>query len=291
MKKWFLILRAYAFPASIIPALLAPVVAHRLGTPIDWLCVPLALLSAVLFHAGTNLINDYFDFVNGIDVRGAASTTWALTENFISPKKAFRVAIFLLGAGMAVGIPMIIRHGAGLILFGAAGALGGYFYTAPPIAYKYRGWGEVCVFFLMGPLLVMASFLGITGVMVMRVALYSLPLGFLVAAIMYGNNLRDLEGDARRGLKTLAIRLGWERARRGYAILIAAAYMALIWLGVRERLFPWLALAFLPLPLFIKNSMDILREKRCEMQTIDMKTARAYLVFGITYLWAILLSG
>jgi len=291
VKKWFYILRAYAFPSSIIPVLLASAVAFRLEIAFSYFYLFLTLLSAVLFHAGTNLINDYYDYFNGVDEKGSDSTTWVLTKGLLTPKKVYRNAIFLFACAMAAGIPLVIKQGMRLIAFGIIGALGGFFYTAPPIAYKYRGWGEVCVFFLMGPFLAMASFMGITGRVNIEIALYSLPLGFLVAAIMYGNNLRDFEGDARRGLKTLAIRLGWKRARWGYAALIAAAYLALILVGIKEHLFPWLAFAFLPLPLFIKNALGILNRRTAEIKTIDIKTAQAYLFFGVIYLIRIFMKG
>ena len=54
----------------------------------------------------------------------------------------------------------------------------------------------------------------------------SLAVGFLATAILVVNNVRDLETDRRAGKMTLAVRLGRQRTRSLYALLIAAAFVA-----------------------------------------------------------------
>ena len=53
----------------------------------------------------------------------------------------------------------------------------------------------------------------------------SIAVGLLATAILVVNNVRDIETDRRVGKRTLAVRLGRERTRRLYALLIAAAFV------------------------------------------------------------------
>jgi len=52
----------------------------------------------------------------------------------------------------------------------------------------------------------------------------SIPIGLLVAAVLLANNVRDVETDARAGVRTLAVILGRPRAVRLYQALLASAY-------------------------------------------------------------------
>ena len=68
----------------------------------------------------------------------------------------------------------------------------------------------------------------------------SLPVGFLVTAILVVNNLRDIETDRAAGKRTLAVRLGAAATRREYATLVAGAYVVL---AATARLCLWFAIA------------------------------------------------
>ena len=57
--------------------------------------------------------------------------------------------------------------------------------------------------------------------------LLSIPIGLLSAAILVVNNVRDIDTDRRAGKSTLAVRLGRERSRDLYALMIAAAFALL----------------------------------------------------------------
>src|SRR3712207_2191975 len=66
--------RAYSLPASIVPVALGTVLAARGYGEVgegrfDFATFLLVLLGAILAHFGSNVINDYFDFVNGVDTR------------------------------------------------------------------------------------------------------------------------------------------------------------------------------------------------------------------------------
>ena len=82
-------------------------------------------------------------------------------------------------------------------------------------------------FVLMGPLMVVGSYFAVTGVWSVVARVLSVPVGLLVAAILHGNEWRDISEDTRAGIVTLSSRLGKEWAHYGYVALVLGAYMTL----------------------------------------------------------------
>ena len=79
-----------------------------------------------------------------------------------------------------------------MAIFGIIGLLGGVGYTAPPLRLKYRGLGLPVVFVLMGPPMVEGAFYVVTGHVSLAAFAVSIPIGCLVAAILHGNEWRDI---------------------------------------------------------------------------------------------------
>ena len=67
VSLWVQAVRAFSFTASVIPVLLGGLFALGAQGTKAWYLLPLAVLGGLLLHAGTNLINDYYDFKNGVD--------------------------------------------------------------------------------------------------------------------------------------------------------------------------------------------------------------------------------
>ncbi|MFW6213481.1 MAG: prenyltransferase, partial [Spirochaetota bacterium] len=86
LGRWFRSLRPYSFPASLMPTLLGIAVAIHTGADIDWWTLPLYALSALLFHAGTNVLNDYYDYLHGVDVPGDPDPTHVITQGLVKPR-------------------------------------------------------------------------------------------------------------------------------------------------------------------------------------------------------------
>jgi 1,4-dihydroxy-2-naphthoate octaprenyltransferase len=79
----------------------------------------------------------------------------------------------------------------------------------------------------------------------------AVPVGLLAAAILMVNNVRDLDTDRRAGKRTLAVRLGRERARRLYAAMLYGAFALAPLPWALGSLSFWLALPLLALPLAV----------------------------------------
>jgi 1,4-dihydroxy-2-naphthoate octaprenyltransferase len=182
-----------------------------------------------------------------------------------------------------VGGWLITQRGWPILALGALGFLGGYGYTAPPLQYKFKALGVPLVFLLMGPLMVVGGYYAITGQWSLQALALSVPVGFLVAAILHGNEWRDISDDARAGISTLSIRYGRNAAHFGYLSLVVGAYLALT-IAVLLGAVPTMSLlALLSLPLLVRairaSELGASGQQRA-IAMIDLETAQLHAAFG-----------
>lgn len=223
MKKWMIILRAYSWPASLVPVTLGSVVAWRHGR-FSWLDFALTLAAALLVHSAANLANTYFDFRNGVD--GETADDRGLVDGLMTPRNMLLTALGMFAAGAVIGFVLAFKnHTPALLWLGAAGFALAWFYTATGFAYKYRTLGDVGIFFAFGPCIVGGTALIQAGSFLPEALWASIPLGLLIVAILHANNMRDVSSDAQAKFTTLAGALGPGRAEKFYYALIFIPYV------------------------------------------------------------------
>jgi 1,4-dihydroxy-2-naphthoate octaprenyltransferase len=282
---WWRALRAYSFPASIVPCVVGAAFAATAGAPVRWAFLPLVLLAGVALHVGTNLVNDVADFTRGVDSGGAQGGSGVLQAGWLTPHRVWAGAFLAFGLAVLAGLPLLAARGWPLAVVGLVGGVGGYAYTGPPFGLKYRALGEVAVFLLMGTLMVAGSALALAGAFPPGVWAASIPVGFLVAAILAANNQRDREDDARHPMRTLAILLGPRGARAVTLALLAGAYVSVPVLWAARVLPSPALLALLTVPLAAPPAREVLRtgpEHRMAPGTVE-RIAALHLFFGLTY--------
>ena len=246
MKAWWNVLRVYATTAAVVPVILGTVLAAG-EVKLSWWVFILTLFCGILLQLGTNVINTYGDFKSGVDTKESVFRDDQLVTGQIKPKalKVYGIIIFAI-VGI-IGIYFVYLRGVPILILGIIGILFGYNYTAG-IAYKYRGLGCLLVFFLMGVLMVVGAYYMQTGYFSWHVVWASLPISFLVSAIMFGNEFRDIDYDRKVGIKTLAIILGREGSRSMHLFMNVMPFLLAIILVVFRAL-PWptlLVFALLP---------------------------------------------
>lgn len=280
---WLQAVRAFSFTASVIPVLLGGLFALGADGPRHWWLLPFAVLGGLVLHAGTNLINDYYDFHKGVDREGSYGSSGILVAGAL-PKAIFRAGLACFALTALLGLPVVLVQGWPIVLLGAVGVLGGYLYTGRPVAYKYVALGDALVFVLMGPLMVLGGYLAVTGSWNRDALLVSLPVGCLVAAILAANNLRDIDHDGEAGVTTVARLLGHRGGQAEYAVLVVGAYVltaVFAGLGVFSA---WTLLPLLSLPLAGKALLTVFRSRPGEAADLagaDVMTAQLHLVFGV----------
>jgi 1,4-dihydroxy-2-naphthoate polyprenyltransferase len=282
LSVWFQAARPFSLTASVLPVVIGAVLAANVDGPVDWPLFPLIVACSLLFHIGTNMVSDYFDYSRGVDRDETFGSSRVLIDGLLTPKQLLAAGVILFAVGFSLGLLLVAVRGWPIFILGVIGLLGGWFYTGGPVAYKYVALGDILVFVLMGPLMVIGSFLALTGRFSMTVLYASLPVGCLVAAILHANNLRDITHDARANIKTMAMVLGLPAAKGIYTGLVAGAYLVVL-VMVLGRLVTPLALAVLiTLPLAVRNVKAVLASVPGKPESIamgDVMTAQLHLAF------------
>ncbi|MEP6468736.1 MAG: LLM class flavin-dependent oxidoreductase [Chloroflexota bacterium] len=276
------VVRPFSFTASVIPIAAGGALAYADSRFNVGLFV-LALLAGVLLHIGTNVVNEIYDVRKGIDSISSPRASHAILKGRIGERAAYVFAMTAFAAAAAIGIVLISVRGWPIAMLGVLGLAGGYFYTAPPFEYKFRALGLPLVFLLMGPLMVAGSYYAVSGAWSPVALVLSLPIGLLVAAILHGNEWRDIREDTRAGIVTLSSRIGREWAHYGYLGLTLGAYIVLSLAVVAELLPPATLLAILSLPLLVvvlrAAELGATGQARA-IAMIDLQTARLHAAFG-----------
>ena len=286
------ILRPFAFTASIIPVLAGASLAwvHQLW---DWPAFVACLLGGVLLHAGTNVVNEVYDVRKGIDTITSPRASHAIVKGRISERAALLFAGGAFALAVVVGVYLAWLRGPAIVGLGVVGLIAGWGYTAPPLEYKNRALGVPLVFLLMGPLMVEGAYFAVSGTWSLTALVLSMPVGLLVAAILHGNEWRDIREDSRAGISTLSARIGRRWAHYGYVGLVLGAYMVLAVSVIAGILPAWTMLAILSLPFLaqvIRSAELGATGQARAIAMIDLQTARLHLAFGSLLVAGLVLS-
>ncbi len=267
---WIRASRALYTITVLLPCCLGAAAAWQAGYPFNWTLLLLILAGMLFANIGTNFTNDYFDYRSGVDkldqgrvykkgaevlydnpLAGSGSVD-AYALYFFSPRTILISALASLAATVAIGLYLVIRVDWRILPLGLAGVLMGYFYTAPPIKFGYRGLGDLICFLGSGPFPVLGTFFLFTGRITWTAVLAGIVAGLWVDAILYIGNVPDAEADQTVGKKTLSTVLG-RKAVRVLAPLYYGLAFGLVALGVIVGLFPvWSLLCLLSLPIVVR---------------------------------------
>jgi 1,4-dihydroxy-2-naphthoate polyprenyltransferase len=287
---WIQAIRAPSLSAAAIPVLLGVAVAARAG----FFSLPrmiLALLGAMAIQAGTNLINDYYDFRSGADTEQSLGPSMVIQRGLLSADQVWRGGIAAFALGSAIGLVLVYLCGWPILAIGIASVAAGYFYTASPVSLAYVALGEVTVFLFMGPAIVMGAYF-VMALHFSASALWaSIPLGFLVAGILHANNIRDIDSDSRHGKRTVATMLGRAGANYELIALDVAAYAATI-VGVLLHVLPWIALAvFITVPRALDQIRIMTRENDPKKLNLGLfRSIQLHMEFGLLTIAAFLVA-
>ncbi|HEV8671883.1 MAG TPA: 1,4-dihydroxy-2-naphthoate octaprenyltransferase [Candidatus Limnocylindria bacterium] len=276
------IARPFSFTASTLPVAVGGALAAVEGL-FDWTLFVVSLLAILLLHIGTNVTNEIYDVRKGVDTIVSPRASHAIVRGRITDREAYLMAIAAFAVAFALGLYLVSVRGWPIVALGLAGLIGGYTYTAPPFQYKFGSFGIPLVFLLLGPLAVAGSYYAITGTLDWSALAVSVPVGLLVAAILHGNEWRDISEDARAGAKTFSVRMGRQAAHWLYLVLVVGAYIALT-VAVLANLLPtWSLLAMLSLPLLVRQIRSAefgASGQQRAIAMIDLQTAQLHATFG-----------
>lgn len=290
-RVWFLALRPFSFTASVVPAvyggLLALALRGRDGIPnfrFDGVAFALTVLGCVAIHSASNLVNDFFDYRSGVDQPDNFGAVNVLVRKLMSPMQVSIEAAGAFAVAFACGVYLTIRAGSAqgpLVALIVFGALSAYFYTAPPFAFKNRGFGDIQVMLSFALAMVFGAFYVQAHTLSWLPVVDALPVGLLVVDILHINNLRDIPSDRAAGITTIAIALGENGAKRLHVLYVAGAFAVTVVLVAFSLLSPWTLIVFASAPAAIKLHGAVLGLAAADLDPmIVIKTARFHARFG-----------
>ena len=289
-RNWFLASRPWSFSMTAISVSVGGALAAIDGDFL-WGLYVLTLVGGIFLHAATNLINDYYDVKSGVDTREVSTAQYRphpLLEGKLSTKSVLKAAYLLYGATTIIGLFLAVTRGWHLLWIGSIGTLASLTYTAPPFKYKYSALGEISVFLMWGPLMVMGSYFVQRQAFSASAFWISLPFGMLVALVLLANNIRDVTQDRSKGILTLPIVIGQRNGLRLYIALVVLAYLGIIGMSIIGPLNMWSLIVLLSLPLALRLLRQMMRQVPIDA---DAQTAQLDTAFGVLLVVSLLLEG
>lgn len=258
---WLKNARVGATMQSLMPSVVAVVMAIG-GGEFGWWQALLAVVGVWCAHLACNLLDDYFDYKADMlkdrervvrkGIKAYTAKYPYLTDGSATVSDLKRAIATFGAVAVACGVAVACSRGWGILLIAATAAMLGFFYSAPPVKFCYWGMGELVTGLIFGPLLMEGVYWAASGVPDWRVLSISLPLGLLVANILYTHSMIDLEGDAASDKLTLAgllkspgakLAMSWLLNFLPYLCVVAAAILG------------WLHPAYLAVVLMLPRSI------------------------------------
>lgn len=236
-------------PAFLTITLAGCLLGFALAPALHWGLAALTLLLALLAHAGVNVLNDYYDHLNGTDAANTGRLfpftggSRFIQNRVLTPGQTLAYGLALFAVVIAGGLWLIAQAGVGLFWIGLAGLTIGWAYSAPPLKLNSRGLGELCV--AAGFLLIVAGSDFVQQGGFDRLPwIAGLPYALLVTNVLYINQFPDREADRLAGKWHWVVRLEPNIAARGYWLILLLAVAGLV-AAVVAGVLPALALVSL----------------------------------------------
>jgi len=241
LKAWLLLPRFHFIPLTVILVSLGTAIGayegfFHLGNFL------LAMIGSILVHITVNVINDYYDYVGGIDLNTQRTPfsggSGVLTSNLLRPKQAFWLATTCLLIAMGIGAYFVLTKGWILFPLLLVAGFSAYFYNVYLSKWMV---GELFAGLNFGPLIVLGSYYVQTGRYSWEALVASLAPGILTSNLLFLNEFPDREADEKGGRKHLVITLGRKDARFIFVALLLASYLCIV-IGVLTKMMPVVAL-------------------------------------------------
>ncbi len=238
LKLWFLETRPHFLILSVVLAFL--------GTSIAWYDgyihighAVLAFIGLLLCHISVNVLNDYYDYKSGLDLKTRRTPfsggSGLLPATSLKPGSVFKFGLICFILAIPIGIYFIIVSGLLLLPLLLLGAICILLYT--PVITRRR-WPEWAPGVGLGILPVLGAYFVQTGEYTWPAVIAAVPSGILVHNLLLLNEFPDAEADQEVGKKTMPVTMGKNRAAIVYSALNILIY---VWIIV------WVVLGVMPL--------------------------------------------
>ena len=281
-RSWLWATRPFSLSASVAPVLVGTALAAG-GGGTDWLLFALALTGSVAIQIGTNLTDEYTDHRRHGGAGKFLAPHKVIQRGLLSERAVLMGTAAAFGYGIAAGLVIVSQVGWPILAVGIASVAVAYLYAGGPRPLGALGLGEPLVLVFMGPVMVMAAYYVQAREVTLAAFWVSLPVAFVVTAILHCNNLRDIAEDQAASKRSVATRIGVTPSRWVYAGLLAAAYVAIAALGATSTPSAWLLAGLLPAPWALDAARKLFRaDDRAAMNRMMVRSAELHGWTGVT---------
>ena len=221
MNPWVLAARPATLPAGVAAVVVGSALAGADGV-FRWDAFLVTLFAAIAIQVGVNYANDLADAEKGADTAARIGPTRAVASGLLTAGQMKRGIAVSFGLAAMAGVYLIWLAGWVILAVGIVSIIAALGYTNGPIPYGYYGLGEVFVFVFFGLVATVGTRYVFDRTAPADAWLSGVSMGFLAAAILVANNVRDIETDRTAGKRTLAVMLGRQAARWMYAALVGS---------------------------------------------------------------------
>lgn len=280
MNPWVLAARPATLPAAAAAVVVGSALAAADGV-FRWDAFLVTLFAAVAIQVGVNYANDLADAEKGADTAQRIGPTRAVASGLLTPRQMKLGIAVAFGLAAIAGCYLIWLAGWVILVIGIVSIIAALGYTNGPIPYGYYGLGEVFVFLFFGLVATVGTRYVYDRTASADAWLSGVSMGFLAAAILVANNVRDIDTDRIAGKRTLAVILGRPAARWMYAGMVFASYATIAVAVVGGILPPWALLTLVSIPIVIRPMQAIFTTTEGPPLIGVLKaTARLQLVFA-----------
>jgi 1,4-dihydroxy-2-naphthoate octaprenyltransferase len=251
ISKWLISTRAAVLIMTFISGAIAGILAFQNGKFNFWYWLLLEV-GLIMAHATNNLLNDYTDYVKGVDKENYYRAQYGpqpLVHGLMNKRQLLTYAGITGLIALAAGAVLVVARGPLALVLLAAGVFFVLFYTYP---LKYIALGEISVLIVWGPLMIAGGYFVITGQWDWLIVIASLPYALGVTGVIFGKHIDKYEMDKDRGIHTLPVLLGERASRYTVVGMLVLQYLSVVYLVITGFFTPVMLIVFFAVPTFLK---------------------------------------
>jgi 1,4-dihydroxy-2-naphthoate octaprenyltransferase len=305
--RWLQAMGVSTWNASYIPVLVGMLLALNAPVEASWLLFIPVVTAAILFQAGSILVNTCRDFQRrhqaalqhpeglmigfghtalqgGVDRLKAFGTSRVLVDGLLPVRPVFWAGVLSYTVATIIGILLVMLHGMAVLPLGLLGLVAGVLYAGWPVHLRSRPLSDVLIFLFLGPLPVIGSYFLFTGTYWHSLLLVSLPIGLLALAVFQAIDLQAGVDGARADVQRVAADVGWARWQPVYYVSIGLSYVSVLLLTLASILSVWGLFVLLSTPLAGWVIMRVWRSSPAhvpDLAELDRQTNWLHLAFGL----------
>lgn len=289
-RAWVKTARPMTLTATMSPILVGTAIAGYEGV-FRIVTFLVTLFSCLFLQIGTNYFNEYFDYRYGLDHAGSLGASTVIFRNEMTAGQVLGGGILCFVLAALLGVMLVFLVSPIILLFGLGGMAIAYFYSARPFKFASRGLGDIMVYIAMGFLMTWGAYYVQIQQWSWHAFAASVPVGFLVTAILNMNNVRDYQDDLAVNKKTLPVRFGLRFGQQFHATLLIGSYIVTTIFAVLGVLPLYSLAVWLTFPLAFANVRAVLTATDRKAFLIGMKrTSLLHFQFGFVLTLAIVVA-